>query len=60
MAREGSAVWYRERSSALRALAEKSRDPSVQLEQLNMAEQFERLARRAEAAEKKSGPEPEA
>jgi hypothetical protein len=52
MAREGSAAWYRERAAALRALAEKSRDPDVRLDQLNMAEQFDRLARRAEAQEK--------
>ena len=45
-------VIRRERAAALRALAEKSRDPDVRLDQLNMAEQFDRLARRAEAQEK--------
>jgi hypothetical protein len=35
----------------------KSRDPDARLEQLKMAEQFDRLARRAEAQEKKPGSE---
>jgi hypothetical protein len=55
MEREGSAAWYRARAVALRELADKSRDPDAQAEQLKMAEQFERLARRAEAQEKKPG-----
>jgi hypothetical protein len=55
MASEGSAAWYRERAVALRALAEKSRDPDARLDQLKMAEQFDRLARRAEAQEKTRG-----
>jgi hypothetical protein len=57
MEREGSAAWYRARAAALRALADKSRDPEARAEQLQMAEQFERLARRAEAQEKKPGSE---
>jgi hypothetical protein len=55
MEREGSAAWYRARAAALRALADRSRDPEIQAEQLKMAEQFDRLARRADAQEKKLG-----
>jgi hypothetical protein len=40
------------RAVALRALADKSRDPDARAEQLKMAEQFDRLARRADAQEK--------
>ena len=57
MEREGSAAWYRTRAVALRELADKSRDPDVRAEQLKMAEQFDRLARRAQAQEKKPATE---
>lgn len=54
MAKEGTAAWHRERAAKLRELAEKSRDPETRLEQLKTAQQFELLARRAEAKEKKA------
>jgi hypothetical protein len=53
MATEGTAVWYRERAAKLRELATQSRDPDARVEQLKMAEQFDRLAQHAEAQEKK-------
>jgi hypothetical protein len=53
MATEGTAAWYRERAAELRGLATQSRDPEARLEQLKMAEQFDRLARHAEAQEQK-------
>ena len=54
MATEGTAAWYRERATKLRELATQSRDPDARAEQLKMAEQFDRLAQRAEAKEKQS------
>ena len=54
MAREGTAPWYRERAAKLRDLAARSRDPHARAEQKKMAEQFDRLARHAEAQEKKA------
>lgn len=54
MAKEGTAAWYRERADRLRELARQSRDPETRLEQLKTAQQFELLARRAEAKGKKS------
>jgi len=53
MATEGSAGWYRERAGKLRELAAQLRDPDARREQLKIAEQFERLARHAEAQDKK-------
>jgi hypothetical protein len=53
MATEGTAAWYRARAIELRGLATQSRDPEAQAEQLKMAEQFDRLARHAEAQEQK-------
>ena len=54
MATEGTAAWYRERAAKLRELATQSRDPEARIEQLKMAEQFDRLARHAEAQERKT------
>jgi len=53
MAKEETAAWYRERATELRALAKRSRDPDVRVEQVKMVEQFDRLARHAEAQQKK-------
>lgn len=53
MAKEGTASWYRERAAKLRELAARSRDPQARVEQKKMAEQFDRLARHAEAQENK-------
>jgi len=53
MVKEGSAPWYRERAAELRGLAARSRDPHARLEQMKMAEQFDRLARHAETQENK-------
>ena len=53
MATEGTAARYRERATELRGLAKQSRDPESRVEQLKMAEQFDRLARHAEAKEQK-------
>lgn len=53
MAKEGTAAWCRERATELRELAKQSRDPDVRVEQMKMAEQFERLARHVEGQEKK-------
>ena len=54
MATEGTAAWYRERATKLRELATRTRDPDARAEQMKMAEQFDRLAKRAEAKERKS------
>ncbi|HXE27399.1 MAG TPA: hypothetical protein VN656_02740 [Stellaceae bacterium] len=54
MATEGTAAWYRERATKLRELATRTRDPDARAEQMKMAEQFDRLAQRAEAKERKS------
>jgi hypothetical protein len=54
MATEGTAAWYRERAIKLRELATQTRDPDARAEQMKMAEQFDRLAQRAEAKERKS------
>lgn len=51
MAKEGTVPWYRERAAKLRELAGRSRDPQARVEQLKMAEQFDRLALHAEAQE---------
>lgn len=51
MAKEGTAPWYRERAAKLRELAARSRDPQARVEQMKMAEQFDRLALHAEAQE---------
>jgi hypothetical protein len=53
MAKEGTTAWYRERAVKLRELATRSRDPDSRVEQMKMAQQFDRLARHAEAQEKK-------
>jgi hypothetical protein len=53
MAEEGTAAWYRERATELRELAKRSRDPDVRVEQMKMAEQFDRLTRHVEAAQEK-------
>lgn len=52
MAKEGTAAWYWERAIELRELANQSRDPGVRVEQMKMAEQFDRLARHVEAQKK--------
>ena len=54
MAEEGTAAWYRERAVKLRDLAARSRDPQVRAEQKKMADQFDRLAKHAEAQERKA------
>ena len=54
MAKEGTAAWYRDRAAKLRELAARSSDPHTRVEQMKMAEQFDRLARHAEAQEKKA------
>ncbi len=51
MSTEGTAAWYRARAAKLRELAMQSRDPDTRIEQLKMAEQFDRLAQHAEAQE---------
>jgi hypothetical protein len=53
MVTEGTGAWYRERAAKLRELATQARDPHARIEQLKMAEQFDRLAQHAEAQEKK-------
>ena len=56
MAREGKAAWYRERAAKLRDLAARSQNPEARVEQMKMAEQFDRLAQHAEAQQKKKQP----
>ena len=53
MTTEGTAAWYRERAAKLRELATQSRDPHARIEQMKMAEQFDRLAQHAAAQEQK-------
>jgi hypothetical protein len=53
MAKEGTAAWYRDRAAKLRELAARSQDQHARVEQKKMAEQFDRLARHAEAQERK-------